>query len=122
MILTQSQLTKKCREWQKVLRLQDWDIEVKIVREWDFVNKGSIGEVGRNNQHKSATIRILHPIDYDPCNYGPQDMEEDLVHELLHLHFLSEMFDLEPKMEIQYEQAINRVSEALVKLNREAGK
>ena len=122
MILTQAQLIKKCREWQKILRLQDWDIDVKISREWDFIVKGRIGEISHNHEHKHATVRLLDPIDYDPDSYEPQDMEIDLVHELLHLHFPDDAFNLQSNWEILYEQAINRVAEALVKLKREAGK
>jgi hypothetical protein len=60
--------------WQERLRLRDWDIAIKIVRRpWR-----KSGDIQADLENKRATILI---------NQKPkcQDLEEIVVHELLHI-------------------------------------
>ena|SRR3990167_3747235 len=107
-----------CAEWQKRLRLQDWVVKAIIARNKDLLEKTQ-GTCSWVIQKKMATILILDPIDYPEDTIHPQDMEQTLVHELLHLHFAP--FDDEtgtPK-EIAIEQATDCIAYALVNLHRD---
>jgi len=103
------------RYWQKVLRLQDWDLEVDIVRDRDMPECCN-GHLAINVQWKLATISILAGVDRVRRDIGVEEV--DLVHELLHVVFhnlhpdnggVSLTHDL-------FEQGLNLVAEALVGL------
>ncbi|MEE9594253.1 MAG: hypothetical protein V3V92_02530 [Candidatus Hydrothermarchaeales archaeon] len=103
------------KQWQKVLRLDDWRITVKICRSMDIA--GTLGAVRILKQSKEAKMQLLDPIDFsDPDS--PHDMEVTLVHELLHLS--TDAFD--PPKEgcehMHFEIALNTIAEALVGLKR----
>jgi hypothetical protein len=116
-LLTQEELESRCTYWQKVLRLQDWDVHVRIARQCDFNNEEAIGECRATLTKKTALIYVLDPVDFHPASEWPQDMEEILVHELLHLHF-------DPfwswKHRTTQEQAIQCIATGLVRVHREA--
>ena len=111
------QLTALCAEWQKRLRLQDWDVEAVYAKYYEIQCKDADGECDYIFGRKEAQIRILCPED---CR-EQTDAEEILVHELLHLHFAgwTERYDDCPA---SGEQAIEIVARALVSLKREAMK
>ena len=115
--MTEESLKTLLTEWQKRLRLQDWDIFVKTARQVEM-QCGGQGECEWVLKRKEATIVLVDPIDYPP-ELVDQDMEETLVHELLHLHFVI----LQPKdgtaEDTALEQAIVCIAGALVKLKRE---
>lgn len=83
---SQVQLEERLRYWQKRLRLQDWSIEVRIARLREM-DQDCEAQVNWILSRKMATIQILDQVDYPPDTMGSRDMENDLVHELLHLHF-----------------------------------
>ena len=107
-------------EWQKRLRLQDWDVQVSITRERDMPIDSSRGAIRWNVNTKEAWLHILDPIDYPP-DQVPQDIEQTIIHELLHLHLVmvAEMAGENETIQITTEQAIVCISEALVRLKRE---
>lgn len=117
-IYTEDELRAKCAEWQKILRLQDWDVRVSIVRENQMLTKESNAEINVNVQHKLARLRVIDPIDYHPDNLNPQDMEKSLVHELLHIHLWQFTEELEGALQDAEEQALNMITDALIKLYR----
>lgn len=116
-VFTQEELVEKCAEWQGILKLQDWTIAVGIVRDRQMKNKGQ-AEISYSLPKKMAIISLLDPIDYDNDTF-PQDMEQSLVHELVHLHIASfdetESGSLE---EIMLEQATDTIAKALVNVKR----
>lgn len=116
--MNQSELEHLCREWQEILSLRDWDVKPSIKRQRDFIVKGNDAEITWNIQAKTVTIKILDPIDYPEDTEWPQDMEESLVHELLHLHFALFTADDGTAEDIAQEQAINAIALALVRLKR----
>ncbi len=102
-------------KWQRILRLQDWNIQIEIKREreMDIANAG-----GCNNWHiqsRHSTIHILDTADWptDP-EHPVQDMELTLVHELLHLHLAEWRENTKPFGE----QAIHAIAQALIMLDR----
>lgn len=123
-ILTEEQLQEKLAYWQKILRLSDWIITVRIARERDMNLSGCAGEISWSLNNKAASIRILDEIDCPQDLMYPQDMEKTLVHELLHLH-LAPVSECYGKNEDIYslfeEQAIESISHALVRVSRENG-
>jgi hypothetical protein len=80
------ELQAKCEEWQKRLRLQDWIVKCKIVRQRDMTNETAAAEVKHYIKKKQAAIRMRDSIDYPDECITDQDMEWDLIHELLHLY------------------------------------
>lgn len=117
-ILTQEQLEERLAYWQRVLRLQDWRVKARLVRERDFRNPGNQGECEWSLSTKVAIIRILDPVDYSPDCAWLQDMERTLVHELLHLHFAPFRAESDTAEDISQEQAIDCIATGLVALYR----
>lgn len=120
-ILTEEQLKQKCAEWQKILRLQDWDVRTSIRRAADMKLKDANAEISVNVQHRLADITVLDPIDFGKFELNPQDMEKSLVHELLHIHNRTFTIGLNEQLQDAEEQAINMVAGALIQLYRKGG-
>lgn len=117
-VLTEEELRTKCAEWQKILRLQDWNVVLKIRRGRDMPIHNVCGSCSWELTQKMAAINILDPIDYPPDAIAPNDMELTLVHELLHLHFCP----VEPDgASVAGEQAIESISWGLISLARRGG-
>lgn len=116
--MTNDDLSVLAEKWQKILWLRDWDIRCSLVRAYDL-DSGKGAQISFSRPHRTATIRILDPIDYDPASTNfPEDVESSLVHELLHLHFA--IFDEEfgSQMVKLEEVAINAIEKALITLDR----
>jgi hypothetical protein len=80
--------------------------------------EGMQGCVDITWSRKEAVVSILDPVDYPPDSAWEQDMEQVLVHELLHLHFP------EPEgndLHMLYEQGVQMTALALVDLKRQGG-
>lgn len=101
--------------WKRVLRLQDWEIVLKVkpFRDMDDCR----GETNYHLQKKCAIISLLDPDDSDRNEDFPYDLEQTMVHELLHLHFVDDGHTPE-ECPLVFEQGINAVGAALVTLNR----
>ena len=113
-ILTDEQLQEKLKEWQERLRLQDWIVRARICRRHELPSN-SQGRVYVTLSKKMANILILDPVDYEPDNMLPQDMENSLVHELLHLHLWPITGDDEEGIyRIAEEQAIESITSGLL--------
>jgi hypothetical protein len=122
--MTEYKLKHLLGEWQKILRLQDWDIDIHHARLRAMQSEdGSIpwGRISINRQHRNAGIEILHPDDYADCDdkdcnarHGENEIESTLVHELLHIYIHSSK-ESEPSS-VEEEQAINTIARALVEL------
>ena len=100
-----------CKDWQKVLRLQDWDISISVVRGKDMDFPDSYGLNSFDGLHKNSRIQIIDPLDLDE----DVEFEENIVHELLHLHMADWLKDdglTPPECEI----AINILAQTLVGL------
>lgn len=111
--MTQKEAVKLCRQWQRHLRLMDWEVSVEVVR-WHQLEEDTRGNCAMTVERKAAQITILNPEDWRPDSplYDP---EQTLVHELLHLHF-------EPfwrnKKRLEMEQAIEAIAFGLVAARR----
>jgi hypothetical protein len=107
-------------KWQKILRLQDWTVAIKWGRSFDLPH-GKEATTRSSLSAKLAAVRILDPADYDPDSMAPQDIENTVVHELLHLHTWPFDHALADSLEARcVEQAIEAIATALVGLDRKA--
>lgn len=113
-VFTEEQLQQKCAEWQKRLRLQDWIVKIRLCRAHELPI-GSLAHVHYTVEKKMASIRITDPVDYPPDSMVPYDMENSLVHELLHLHLAPITGD---KASIEEEQAIECITSGLLGVHR----
>lgn len=107
-------LSKLSAKWQKILRLQDWEVDINFYRSRDFTNPDALGECTFNINARSAVIKILDPIDYE----GEYDIEWTVVHELLHLHFAQWTATNNYECPVSAEQGIDAIAQALTKLEK----
>lgn len=112
---TQEQLEQFVAEWQKRLRLQDWEVEA----EWKRAHRAGdlLASITPRTDHKSADMWIACPEDFDEDNTYQRDWQHAVVHELLHLHWHFLGTD-HPQLPL-IEQAIELTSLALIRLWRE---
>jgi hypothetical protein len=121
-IFNQEQLKNLCNEWQKVLGLSDWDIKITISRAKEMFDEDTQAGVNWVLRKKTALIKILDPIDYkiSGVTFWEQDMEQSLVHELMHLHIASFDNSKEGSLEdICVDQVCDIVAKGFVKLKRQ---
>ena len=120
--MSEEELAKLAKEWQEILRMQDWNVNVKISRGFDMPLTDSQAVSTWRLEKRIVTIDIIDPVDYNPSLLYPQDMEQSLVHELLHP--LMAMFESEETAKngsmssIVQEQIINSLASAFVNLKR----
>jgi hypothetical protein len=106
-----------CREWQVVLRLQDWKISVNYIREKEMHMPGQ-AQIDWMLEDKVANIGIRDPLDWVHNSATNLTLEENLVHELIHLHLAPLQYDkpFEGLQKVAMENADQFMAEALVKL------
>lgn len=115
--MTDRELQELCGWWQKVLRLQDWDVKVLVKRRFQMPADAQ-GQVDYVLQNRKAVISVLAAEDYEPDHLWPQDQEKTLVHELIHLHMAPFAAPTGTPQDIAQEQAIEALAGALVRLKR----
>ena len=115
--MTASDLEYCLREWQKVLRLQDWDIKAELCSAARL--HGKLGSCSVSFSKKAAKILILDRASHDATidSDWPYDPELTLVHELLHCHsgFMDGMTDYVETFE---EHMVESIATGLVGLRR----
>jgi hypothetical protein len=112
----QTFLNQKLLLWQKRLRLQDWNISVRLAPVENLRPK-TLGNINWDRKAKSAVISVMSPGDYKLTGSAMlDDMEMTVVHELVHLH-LSGLPRNEDTKKVE-EQAVNMLAEALIRLDR----
>lgn len=115
-LIAESFLSQKLWAWQRRLRLQDWKINIRVVRRSELKPK-TLGNVHWDVNNKSAVIRVMHPEDYDvPFQEMLEDMEVTVVHELVHLH-LAQLPRSDATKGAE-EQAVSLLCDALISLDR----
>ena len=108
-------LTKLASKWQKILRLQDWEVTIDFYRAREFSNSDALGECTFNVNSREGFIKILHPTDYD----GEYNLEWIVVHELLHLHFADWTAKNNYECPVSGEQAIDSIAQTLTRLSKQ---
>jgi hypothetical protein len=119
--MTESEMRELCTLWQKRLRLQDWNVRLQVKSMEDV--EGGFARARIWQSEKSALVQIVDPADTNSLDVqvsGGRDLEEDIVHELLHLPcdaFVPEDQDT-PEYEA-IEQMIGVLANCIVRLSRE---
>jgi len=103
--------------WQTRLDLAGWTISIVISPASDLKVK-TLGNIHWDADKKTAVIRVLDPSGYRlACGEVQADMELTLVHELVHLELSS--LPRSPASRREEEFAVNRIADALMRLDRE---
>lgn len=119
--MNEAELRELCTLWQKRLRLQDWNVRLEVVEA--RVLNGAFANCRTALSEKSALIRFTDADDTSSADteiFGGRDMEEDLVHELIHLH--AEPFSPDDRDSTEYEaieQAVGVLANCIVRMSRE---
>jgi hypothetical protein len=119
MPLTQKQLDRWLKKWQKALLLVDWNIKAEVERSFEMDNDDADGENAVTLVRKISWIRIRDTVDSQYTKTWPPDPERTLVHELLHCHF--DPFFPKDRESLEYkmaEQAIDVLATAFIEQDR----
>jgi len=115
-VVTPEQVDRWTKLWQKRLDLNDWQIVTLIVRHTELKPE-TLGNLHWDNEHHSATIRVLDPCDYElPLSDVPQDIEYTILHELIHLQL--SVLPRDTNARAVEERVVNKISDALFKLEK----
>jgi hypothetical protein len=90
--VTQEELEALGREWQKRLRLLDFEIAFRLEKYFRMTDEVMAfnGEVPHAPNHKKAVVRVRETMDYGDSilhHALTETHEHVLIHELLELHF-----------------------------------
>jgi hypothetical protein len=113
--MTTRKLQSLLAKWQKILRLQDWDVTIEFKRYNFFNGEYNVAKTIFREAIKSANVFIMADIDRFDANLS-KDIELDVVHELIHLHTMT--FGDED-YRLSEEQATEAMAKAFVGLDRE---
>lgn len=83
-ILSLDQVVQVMTYWVAELRISDWSIDVEIQPSHRMDDCSGLCRFNYANRH--ATIQLIDPKN-TPDAYAPLDMEQIIVHELLHVVF-----------------------------------
>jgi hypothetical protein len=115
-VVPEDRIQALTRKWQERLRLGEWKIETRVVRQIDL-KPDTLGNLKWNLANRTAVIRVLSPLDYQmPAADVPEDMEYTVVHELLHLQLA--VLPRDPNAKTTEEQVVNRLADALMALDK----
>jgi hypothetical protein len=119
-LITEEMVNGWVGRWQRRLGMQDWKIDTKIVR-LNQLPKGTVANIHWSLPRRTATIKVLDPIDSTlPKAEIVRDTELSVVHELVHLSMAklpldSNNTDLE-------EETVKKLSTALMALDKSDAK
>lgn len=117
LIVSEDQVDRWLKLWQQRLQLQDWKVEVRLVRIWQL-EPHTLGHIHWSRARRTATIKVLDPVDYNlPRSRIADDIELSVVHELIHLQLSSLTMDDKASTAVE-EQVVNRLANTLVDLER----
>jgi len=105
--MTQAQLSRLCRLWQKRLRISDWtgSVELTPISEMNE----AWGDTRYDPRQCIAEIRVA--AEHDMEQYLDLGFEQTLIHELLHL-VMHGWVDYQHE-DIMQERSINHIADAL---------
>src|SRR6476646_1256481 len=84
-LITEQMVSGWVSRWQRRLGMEDWKIETRIVR-LTQLPKGTVANIHWSLPRRTATIKVLDPIDSTLAKSEiVRDTELSVVHELVHL-------------------------------------
>ena len=108
---------EKLALWIGNLGLDEWQISALLTPRQELKKK-TLGGIRWDKKKKTAVIHVMDPADYDmPYAEMLADLEFTIVHELVHLELSS--LPRTASSRSHEERAVNRLAEALLKLDRE---
>jgi hypothetical protein len=114
-------LAERLSYWQKVLRLQDWTVEILFKKHFEATHDHCEAYVEVYEPKKHARINLIDPGHINPEGWPKNDQETALVHELLHLHLWPFNPEEDTPKWTAMEQATHALSLALIELERKNG-
>ncbi len=102
-------LELKLKYWQKVLRLQDWKFEIKLLPRG---GNNEVGHIAFNLNARYATITLAQDSLTSEALDTHYSIEENMLHEMIHV-LITPLGDHPKTLE---EQAIESFTEALMRL------
>lgn len=115
-LLTEEMIKTWVLRWQKRLAMEDWKIDTRIVRLKDLP-KGTVANIHWSLPKRTATIKVLDPIDSTLTKSEiVRDTELSVVHELVHLSMAKLPLDSN-NTELE-EEAVKKLSTALLALDK----
>ncbi len=113
-VITRPDLDELVKKWAPILRMQDWDFNIRYARHHEFPEPVPAGMVHYLLTKRDVVIKILEPGDFAPTWRPAMDIEVAVVHEMLH-PYIALFFEGNTE---QLEQFIHSMSMALVSLDR----
>lgn len=108
-------------KWAKILKVQDWEISLEIVRQYKI--PGCWAETAFHGAKRIARIRLLDPSlpvdDDDPME--SHNVELSIIHELLHIKLVQiepEKKDVEDPLYFDYHASLDQLATAFYELSR----
>ncbi len=115
-LITEEMVTGWVSRWQKRLGMEDWKIETKIVR-LNMLPKGTVANIHWSLPRRTATIKVLDPIDSTLAKSEiVRDTELSVVHELVHLSMAKLPLD-STNTDLE-EETVKKLSGALLALDK----
>lgn len=115
-LLTDEMVAAWVSRWQRRLSMEDWKIETRIVR-LNQLPKGTVANIHWSLPRRTATIKVLDPIDSTlPKSEIVRDTELSVVHELVHLSMAKLPLD-STNTELE-EEAVKKLSIALLAVDK----
>jgi hypothetical protein len=112
----QRDATRSLRKWQKILRLQDWDISLEFGR-WHEIHEESHAHCHYSRSRREAHIMLRHPNDRrEDVWAGDNCVELSVIHELMHLKLSG--FETTKAIEEEAEATTEQLARVLFLLDR----
>jgi len=108
--MNQKQLEKKVKHWQKVLKLDHWDIKARLVDYKETDNRDGVSYI--QWEYLVASVLVVDPKLYTGELYDRANIDEVICHELMHCHmagFETKDGSYEAKLEEQLVETMSRV-------------
>ncbi len=102
--------------WKGQLGLEKWNVTIVLTKRADLKPK-TLGGIHWDKGKHTAVIQVMHPSDYKMTRADMlNDMEETVVHELIHLKLSS--LNRSEAARSSEEEAVNGIAGALLRLER----
>ncbi len=106
-------------KWAPRFGLDDWSIRTEIVRFHEMKGGAVLASVQPNFIKRTAIINVQDPRDWDDPIIRPFDLEEYIVHELVHVvESRYEEFLPDSVPESVYEEVVEQMTRALLRTDR----
>lgn len=115
-LITEEMVNGWVVRWQRRLAMEDWKIETKIVR-LSHLPKGTVANIHWSLPRRTATIKVLDPVDSTLAKSEiVRDTELSVVHELVHLSMAKLPLD-STNTDLE-EETVKKLSTALMALDK----